>query len=207
MAGLLEGFTPYREEDAERYDRRRWWPGLTLGDLLDKAADIYPDKEAFCDGRTRLTFAQAREKTDRLAIALMHLGIAPQDRVLVQLPNWNEFVLAYFAVQKIGGIVVMSIDRHRQYELGHLADLTGATAWIVPEQYKKTDYLPIVRDVLQDRPQLRHVLLARSGGYGTFLGMEKLVEETRLEEAGLRGLAERRPDPMAVAHMGPTGGT
>ena len=36
MAGILEGFTPYRDEDAERYNRLRWWPGLTLGDLLDK---------------------------------------------------------------------------------------------------------------------------------------------------------------------------
>ncbi len=207
MAGFLEGFTPYRDEDAEKYNRLRWWPGLTLGDLLDKAADVYPDKEAFMDGRSRLTFAQAREKTNRLAVALMNLGIAPRDKVLIQVPNWNEFVIAYFAVQKIGGIAVLAIDRYRQYELGHLVELAGATSWIVAEKYKKTDYLDIVRDVAGEHPQLKNVILARSQGHGSFLSMEQLIEEATLDSDGLRKLADRRPDPMDVAHMGATGGT
>ena len=207
MAGFLAGFTPYREEDAEKYNRLRWWPGLTLGDLLDKAADIYPDKEAFVDGKSRLTFASAREKTDRLAIALTNLEITPQDRVLIQVPNWNEFLLAYFAVQKIGAIAVLAIDRYRQYELGHLAELAGATAWITVEKYKKTDYLAIVQDVVGDHPRLKNVILARSAGQGAFLSMEKLIEGETLDSAALGKLAEMRPDPMDVAHMGATGGT
>ena len=48
----LDGFTPYRKKDAEKYDTLRWWSGLTFGDLIDKAADIYPKKEAFVDGRS-----------------------------------------------------------------------------------------------------------------------------------------------------------
>ena len=162
MTGFLEGFIPYRKEDAEKYNRLRWWSGLTFGDLLDKAADVYPDKEAFVDGRNRLTYKEAREKTNRLAIGLMDLGIAPRDRVLVQFPNWNEFVFAYFAVQKIGGVAVLLIDRYRQYEIGHLIQLTGATSWIVAEKYKKTDYLPIVEDVIKENPQLKNIILARS---------------------------------------------
>ena len=57
---LLKGFTPYRKEDAEKYNRLRWWAGLTLGDLLDKAADIYPHKEALVDDQSRLTYFQVR---------------------------------------------------------------------------------------------------------------------------------------------------
>lgn len=207
MEDFLDGFTPYRREDAEKYNRLRWWPGLTLGDLLEKAADICPDKEAFVDATGRLTYNQAREKTNRLAVSLMNLEIAPRDRVLVQVPNWNEFVLAYFAVQKVGGIVVLAIDRHRQYELGHLVEITGATSWIVAEKYKKTDYLPIIQDVVREHPLIKNVILARSKGHGSFLSMEKLIEEGTLDGASLRRLAVRRPDPMEVAHMGPTGGT
>ena len=40
----LEGWVPYREEDVEKYNRLRWWAGRTFGDLIDRAADIYPDK-------------------------------------------------------------------------------------------------------------------------------------------------------------------
>lgn len=204
---MLEGFIPYKREDVEKYEKFRWWPGLTLGDLLDKAADIYPDKEAFVDEQSRFTYAQARDKTNRLAVGLLGLGIQPQDRVLVQVPNWNEFLFAYFAVQKIGAIAVLLIDRYRQYEIGYLVQLTGATSWIVAEKYKKTDYLPIVEDVLKERPQLKNVILARSKGHGRLLSMENLMDKVRMDKADLRNLSERRPDPNQVAHMGPTGGT
>jgi 2,3-dihydroxybenzoate-AMP ligase/mycobactin salicyl-AMP ligase len=207
MRASLEGFAPYDPKDAEKYTRLRWWPGLTLGDLLDKAADIYPDKEAFVDGRSRLTFSEAREKTDRLAIGLMDLGLLPQDRVLVQVPNWNEFVFAYFAVQKIGAIAVLLIDRYRPYEIGHLIRITGATAWIVAERYRKTDYLPIVEDVLREHPGMKNVILARSEGRGAFPGLEVLIRQAGRDRVSLDRLAERRPHPDDVAHMGPTGGT
>ena len=204
---MLDGFIPYKREDVEKYEKFRWWPGLTLGDLLDKAADIYPDKEAFVDEQSRFTYAQARDKTNRLAVGLLGLGIQPQDRVLVQMPNWSEFLFAYFAVQKIGAIAVLLIDRYRQYEISYLVQLTGATSWIVAEKYKKTDYLPIVEDVLKERPQLKNVILARSKGHGRLLSMENLMDKVRMDKADLRNLSERRPDPNQVAHMGPTGGT
>ena len=204
---FLKGFTPYKKEDAEKYNRLRWWAGLTFGDILDKAADIYPDKEALVDSKARLTYSQVREKTNRLAISLMELGIEPQDRVLVQLPNWNEFVYSYFGLQKIGAIPVLLIARYRQYEINHLFRLTGATSWIVPEQHGKVSYLPIIDDVLKDNTQTRHVILVRGKTRKPLLSMERLIEDARLTEENLVKLADRRPDPMQVAHMGPTGGT
>ena len=46
----IEGFTEYAKEDREKYNRRRWWLGLTWSDLLDRASDIYPDKIGLVDG-------------------------------------------------------------------------------------------------------------------------------------------------------------
>jgi len=208
MARLLKGFTPYKKEDAEKYNKFRWWSGLTFGDILDRAADIHPEKEAFVDRETRITYGEAREKTNRLAIGLMDLGIQPLDRVLVQLPNWNEFVFVYFALQKIGAIPVLLIERYRQFEISHLIRLTGAIFWIVASRYKKTDYIPIINDVLKEHPELKRVITVRGGGdQRRFSGLEKLIEEAELTEDNLARLASRRPDPMQVAHMGPTGGT
>ena len=70
MTIFLEGFTPYKKEDAEKYDKFRWWPGIASGDIIDKAADIYPDKEAFVDRKSRLTYSQARDKVNGLAFKL-----------------------------------------------------------------------------------------------------------------------------------------
>jgi 2,3-dihydroxybenzoate-AMP ligase/mycobactin salicyl-AMP ligase len=207
MTKLLDGFTPFRTEDAERYKRLGWWQGLTFGDILDRAADRYPDKEAFVDGVTRLTFSQARDRVNRLAISLMNLGIKPTDRVLVQLPNWNEFVYVYFALQKIGAIDVLLIDRYRPYEINYLIRLTGATTWVLPWKYRKTDYLPIIKEVLKESPQMKNVIFARGEEQRDYLNLEALIESGKLTEKNLSALAQRRPDPMQVAHMGPTGGT
>jgi 2,3-dihydroxybenzoate-AMP ligase len=208
MVKFLEGFTPYKKKDADKYTKFRWWAGLTFGDLLDRAADIHPDKEAFVDGMTRLTYGEAREKANKLAVGLMDLGIQPLDRVLVQLPNWNEFVYAYFALQKIGAVTVLLIDRYREFEINRLISLTGATSWIVPSRYKKTDYSPIIQDVLKEHPEMKNVVTVRGeGDQKPFHSLEKLIAKAEWTEDNMARLAARRPDPMQVAHMGPTGGT
>ena len=203
----LEGFIPYKKEDAERYNKFRCWPGITFGDILDKAADVHPDKEALVDTTSRLTYSQLRNKANRLAVGLMALGIKPQERILLQVPNWNEFIYAFFTIQKIGAIDVLLLARHAQVEIDHICRLTGATTWIVAEKYGKIDYLPIIEHVLKDNPTLKNVILVRSQDNPKFLRLENLIEEADLSESNLQSLANRRPDPMDVAHMGPTGGT
>lgn len=208
VVNLLSGIVPYLPEDVENYTRRHWWKGLTLSDLFDRACDTHPDKEGFVDTVNQYTYGQAREMVDRLAIALMNLGIKSTARILIQLPNWNEFVFAYFACQKIGAITVLLIDRYRQYEINQMIKLTGATGWIVPTTYKKTDFIPIIDDVLAENSQIKHIITVR----GThdrpgFYSLEKLIENTQLTESVLQKLSDRNPDAMQVAHMGPTGGT
>jgi len=208
MVDLLEGCNPYEKEDADKYNELRWWSGLTFGDVFDRATDIHPEKEAFVDLYSRFTYGEAREKTDKLAVSLTDLGIKPKDRVLLQLPNWNEFVFAFFALQKIGAITVLLIDRYRQFEINHLINISGAKAWIVPAKYKKTDYVPIIDDVLREHPEMEHVITVRGeADRPGFSSLEKLIEQAELTDENLEKLAVARPDPMQIAHMGPTGGT
>ena len=203
----LDGFTPYKEEDAAKYNRLRWWPGIPLCGILDKAADIYPEKEALVDGEKRFTYAQLKNHIDKLAIGFINLGIKPLDRILVQLPNWAEFIYTYFALQKIGAIPILLLAKHRQNEIRHLLQLTEANYWVVAERYHKTDYLPIIDDVLQNNAYLENVILVRASRPGSLLNLESLIQEAELTDDNLSNLAGKRPDPMQVAHMGPTGGT
>ena len=41
MAELLEGFTPYKKNDAERYTKFRWWSGLTFGDIKEYISNMH----------------------------------------------------------------------------------------------------------------------------------------------------------------------
>jgi 2,3-dihydroxybenzoate-AMP ligase len=207
MIQYLEGFTPHRKEDAEKYRRLGWWAGLTYGDFLDKAANLYPHKEALVDGQTRLTYQQVREKTNQLAIGFIELGVKSLDRVLVQLPNWAEFIFTVFALEKIGAIPILLLARHRQIEINQLIELTDAKYWIVAERHHKVDYLPVINAVLESSPEIEKVVLVRAANRNSFTRLEALMQKAEMTEENLALLAASRPDPMQVAHMGPTGGT
>lgn len=203
----IEGFTEYAKEDREKYNRLRWWLGLTWGDLFDKATDIYPDKIGLVDGTGRWTYRELREKVDRLAISLMKRGIKPKDWVLLQFPNWYEYIVSFFAMQKIGALTLLLIPRHNQSEINHLCALTKPVAWMVPKQFGKIDYEPIIADVLKENPQIENIIQVRTNKGGKYPTFDELIEEAELTPENLKALAERRPDPDEVSHIMPTGGT
>ena len=203
----IQGFEPYKPEDVERYVKYRWWLGLTWGDMFDKATDLYPRKEALVDDTARFTYRELREKVDRLAIGFMGLGIKERDFVLLQLPNWHEFIFAFFALQKIGAIVVLLVARHGLSEINYLSSLTHPVAWIGPDHYKNTEYLAMVQQAMKENKELRHLISVRSPENTAFTPLEGLIEGSELTKSSLEALAARRPDPMEVSIILPTGGT
>ena len=202
----IEGFTEYAPEDREKYNRLRWWLGMTWSDMFDKATDIYPDKVGLVDGVGRWTYRELREKVDCLAVSLMDLGIKPKDWVLLQFPNWHEYIIAYFAMQKIGALTVLLIPRHTQTEINHFCTLTKPVAWIVPGTYGKIDYQPIIDDVLKENPQLTTIIQVRAEN-SRYPTLYELIEKGKLTPENVKALAERRPDPDEVAFIMPTGGS
>jgi 2,3-dihydroxybenzoate-AMP ligase len=204
---MLQGFTAYNQEDAERYNRLRWWLGMTWCDVFNKATDLYPDKVALVDDVARFTYGELRDKVDRLAISLMGLGIRGGDRVMVQLPNWHEYIFSFFALQKIGAVVVPLIPRHSQIEIDHFAGLTGASAWILPTKYGKIDYLPIAEAVLKANPGLAHLITVRGEWNGPSNALEGLINDAGEIRDSLEKLDGARPNPMDVCQIMPTGGT
>lgn len=203
----LEGYVGYKKEDAKRYTQNRWWLGLTLGDLLDKAADLYPRKEALVQDDTRLTFAQLREKKDKLAISFIELGIKKGDRVLLQFPVWHEFVYSFFALQKIGAITILLLPTQGAIETEHFCKMTRAVAWILPKTYRKTDYSDAIEKVRRSNPQLTKIILLRAEHTDPFLSFEKLMTKGNLTQSSVKKLLRRKPKPTDVALILPSGGT
>jgi long-chain acyl-CoA synthetase len=74
--------------------------------MLRESARRAPGKAAVILGETKLSYAQLDELSDRAAASLAAAGVAPGDRVGLQLPNIPQFVIAYFGVLKAGGVVV-----------------------------------------------------------------------------------------------------
>ena len=204
---VFEGFTPYEPEAADLYNKRRWWLGMTLGDMFDKACDLYPSKEALVGEGKRYTYAELRTEVDKLAYRFLEEGFQLGDRVLIQLPNWPEFVISYYAMQKAGLVMVLLTVNHSAKEVAHLANLTQPKGWILPERYRKTNYDPLIQQVKKETHVLKTVLVV---GQDIPEGCVRLQDfmETSADASAIKTALERaRPDPGDVCQILPSGGT
>ncbi|MDE3077263.1 MAG: AMP-binding protein, partial [Chloroflexota bacterium] len=205
----LEGTTPYPPELIEEYTAAGYWEGLTYGDVLDRSAARFSAKVAVIDDRARLTYDQLRDQVDRLAVALLRLGLKKYDRVLLQLPNRIECVVAFFAMQRIGVVPVPVVTRHEYLEIAHFLELMTPAAWIVPAKDTFRDFRPLIERVRSEPSSLRQVIVADDGedvpaGAHSMAGL--LAEVSPANRPG-ELLARLRPDPNDVAIIFTTGGT
>ena len=205
----LEGANSYPPEISNEYVARGWWQNLTYGDILDRSAASYPDNVAVIDERTRLTYAQLKEKVDRFAIALLELGVKKYDRVLIQLPNRHECITAHFAVQKIGAVSIFAVSRHAYREVSYLFKLTEPVGWIIPLWDGSRDFLPLINQIRSEVEILRYLIMLEDGGAlpSGALSMGKLIASIKMSGYPDDYLGQFRPGPNDVALILPTGGT
>ena len=82
-----------------------------LGLMLSKRAHLSPDTEAFVDSKTgyRQSFFQLDCRSNQMANAFLTAGIEKGERVGLLLMNSIEFIESYYALAKIGAVIVLSL--------------------------------------------------------------------------------------------------
>jgi 2,3-dihydroxybenzoate-AMP ligase len=143
----LPGFTPWPETFAARYRERGYWIGEPLDAMLRRHARATPGKTALVDAENRMSYAELDARADRLAAGFARLGLAAQDRAIVQLPNVAEFFEVVFALFRLGAIPVFALPAHRDTELEHFCRIAEARAWIVPDRADGCDYRALAHRV------------------------------------------------------------
>ncbi|GAA4961148.1 (2,3-dihydroxybenzoyl)adenylate synthase [Yinghuangia aomiensis] len=161
---LLDGCTMWPADAAARYRAAGYWRGDTLGELLRAWALQWPERTALVDDAGRTTFAELDRRADRTAAGFARLGIRPRDRVLVQLPNTADFVVVLFALARLGAVPALCLPAHRAHEIGHLAELSEAVAYVVPDTHAGFDHRALAGEIRKRVPSLRHVLVAGEPG-------------------------------------------
>ena len=203
---MLEGCVPWPADQADRNRARGWWEGITIPQMLARSAARHPEKTALiCDGR-RLSYQDLVETSDRLACRFLEAGIAPLDRVVVQLPNGPEFVHTYFALTRIGAIPVTALRAHRLTEIRHFVRASGAAAYVIPDRLGSFDYRTMAMEVQNELPGLRSVFVAGEPGAGQ-RDLREMIAAPLSAEAVHTVLAKLRPDSSEVATMLLSGGT
>jgi acyl-CoA synthetase (AMP-forming)/AMP-acid ligase II len=109
---------------------------VNIGQILTKRAHINPDLEALYDvaaGR-RFTYAELNDRTNQVASALSG-RVKKGDRVALLMMNSHEFITAFFAIAKLGGVVVPLNWRLVPDELEFILKDSGTTVLFYGEEF------------------------------------------------------------------------
>ena len=203
---MLSGFIPWKSDQAKRYIGAGYWEDRTITDMVFAVAERFPGKAALIDGDRQVSYAELRKYVERLAYGLLRAGIENHDRVVMQLPNSVEFVFAYLALTRIGAIPVMALRSHRQTEIRHFVQSSGAVAYMIPDIAYRFDYRPLADSTRKECPTLKSIFVLGEPLPGQ-LPLRPLIEaEVPLADVSAN-LAGVHPDPADVATMLLSGGT
>jgi len=108
---------------------------MNTADFLTISAAICPDRGAIVFEDKRYTFSQLNERVNRLANALINLGVNKGDRVALLQVNCSEHVEVYFASAKLGAIYVPLNFRAKADELDYMINTAEANTLFVGERY------------------------------------------------------------------------
>jgi long-chain acyl-CoA synthetase len=135
------------------------YPQATMPAVLEETARKHPDHTALIFKDAKITFREYNEAVDRFAAALQKLGVNKGDRVAIHLFNCPQFPIAYYAVLRIGGIVVPCNPLYTAREMRHQLSDSGAEIIVT-----LSATYPIIKQIRADT-QLRHVIVAKIKTY------------------------------------------
>lgn len=185
---------------------------LTLGQLPRRAAERWADREAIVFGDDRWTFADFDREVDRAAQALVGSGVAVGDKIGLWLTNRPEYLFLFFAIAKIGAIIVPLNTRYRRDDIAYALRQSRCRALVFAERSGPVDYLDMVRSVLDDAeadgerirskafPELHH-LITIGHRYGQFgVSWQSLLDRcgSELVDEVKRRAAAVAPTDMAM---------
>lgn len=181
----------------------------TLASALRDAAAKHPDRVALSEPGWRCTHAEFDALTDRAAAGLLSLGLQPLDRVLFQVANSKETVIALAACWKAGLIPVCTLAAHRRHEISYLGRHSAARAHIVDGGDAKFDLVAFSREMRAEIPSLVHTIVLRGAPKGAETGYHAFDALTARHDAAAarRRLAEVDLDPFQVVLFQLSGGT
>lgn len=93
---------------------------MNIARNLERSASFFPQRPVTSEGRSVTTYAQLNEQANRIATALMKLGVTPGDHVGLCAPNSGDWLAFYFGVLKAGAVAVTLSSMLKRDELSLL---------------------------------------------------------------------------------------
>ena len=204
---IVHGWHPFTEEEINRYVAKGLWCNLTVCDLLDRNAEMFPDKLALVDDtEEQVTWRALLTRTNRMALHLQKLGVEYGDFFVLQMTNVVEFFYLFFGLNRIGAIPVMCLPRHRMLEVNHLLKLHRAKGICVMIG-EKFDYVAMVEEIKRQHPYLKVLLAAGGKAPEGWLDIRELMYQEIEKDYPVDYLEQFKPDPNDICCEQLSGGT
>jgi fatty-acyl-CoA synthase/long-chain acyl-CoA synthetase len=191
-----------------------------VGAALDEAATRWPDRAGWTFDDLTVTFAEMRERTDRVARALLACGIAHGDVVAVWSPNAAEAVYLEFGCAKIGAVVTHLNTRFKSFEIEYILQHSDARLLVMVDRFLKIDFNAILAEICPEEardpqgrvsasrlPHLRRIVsldkpaFARSLAWEAFVALGDSIAPGKLKETEQRA---RWDEPMLLQYTSGT---
>ncbi len=196
-------------------------PALTLGQMLDRAAAEFPDREAVVFKSARASYARLKERADDFARGLLALGVGSGDHVVLWMPNSVEWNVANLGIAKIGAVTVTCNSRYKALEVDYVLRQSDARALVMVDRFAAAgiDYVAILREICPevDRghgrlesatlPLLRHVVVAGAAVPAAGVSFDSVEGAGRGGESrALERITIRPEDPVQMLYTSGTTG-
>jgi fatty-acyl-CoA synthase len=157
---------------------------LTVGDFIDRAGSVYPDRTAVVDepgvagslGRIRYSELEARVRG--MASGLEQMGIAPGDRVAIVSPNSGRFLISYFGVSAYGRVLVPINFRLNADEISYIVEHSGTRLLLVdPELAESLSGVRVAERIVLDGTEDAELFAPATGPAGSGPERPEIEEE------------------------------
>lgn len=149
----------FYEEDV--FEHLEYEP-VVMPAFLDRTADAFPQGNALNFQGYQMTYAELRDAVGRFAAVLKSMGIKKGDSVAILLPNLIPCVVAYYAVLRVGGIVVMNNPLYSDRELEHQFNDSGSRVLVT------LDLLADRMVKLREKTGIKEIIYTSIGDYLPF---------------------------------------
>src|SRR5258708_7963402 len=161
--------------------RARWrtvglWRDDTFAAALARRVQEAPGREVLCDGTNRLSYRALADGIERMAARLRALGIGVGDVVTIQLPNWVEFALVFFALERLGAVAVtVSVD-FRSRELEYIMRFASSKMLVCCGLFRDFDHVSMAAELKPKLPALACIGVVRGAPGAGMVSLADVAE-------------------------------
>jgi 2,3-dihydroxybenzoate-AMP ligase len=203
---MLDGVVPFPPDFAARYRAKGYWQDKSLRDEFDAVFKKFGPRVCIIDRDRQITYAELDALSTNLALNLLELGFKPLDRVVLTLPNVAEFVILYFALQKISCIPIAALATHRYNEVSQFVSLAQAVACVYPERQSDFEFAPMVRRVCQESPNCKFAITLGKPAADEISLVDLIARQAKLPASELAKITIDPTDPCIFQLSGGTTG-